>query len=104
MITVIVLFQMPKETTREQAASIFRQTAPRYRDLPGLVRKYYVFRDGGQAGGVYLWRSREEAERAYGPEWRALVTEKYGAEPTITWFETPVIVDNTAQAAGIMEY
>ena len=103
MITAVVLFQMPDATTREQAAAIFRQTASRYRDLPGLVRKYYVFRDGGQAGGVYLWKSRDDAERAYGPQWRALVREKYGVEPTITYFDKPVIVDNTPQAAGVTE-
>ena len=103
MITVIVLFQMEADTTREQAAAIFRQTAPRYRDLEGLVRKYYLFREGGQAGGVYLWTSRAAAERAYGDEWRRMVTERYGVPPTITWFETPVIVDNTPAAGGITE-
>lgn len=95
MITVIVLFQLAPDTTREQAAAIFRQTAPLYRDIDGLVRKYYLFREGGQAGGVYLWTSREAAERAYGTEWRQRVMERYGAEPDITFFETPVIVDNS---------
>lgn len=104
MITAIVTFQLPAGTTRADAASIFRTTAPRYRDLPGLVRKYYLHEPGGQAGGIYLWRNRELAEAAYGPEWRELMTAKYGAAPTINFFETPVIVDNTPECAGISEH
>lgn len=104
MITAIVTFQMPPDTTREAAAAIFRSTAPRYRDLPGLVRKYYLFGEDGRAGGVYLWRSRAEAEAAYGPEWQRLVAEKYGVPPTIAYFSTPVIVDNTPETAGITEH
>jgi hypothetical protein len=104
MITVIVTFQMPPGTTRDDAAAIFRSTAPRYRDMPGLVRKYYLFGEDGRAGGVYLWRDRAAAELAYGPEWRRLVAEKYGVPPTLAWFDTPVIVDNAPELAGITEH
>jgi hypothetical protein len=44
--------------------------------------------------GVYLWRSREDAESLYTEEWKNFVKEKYGAEPTIVYFQTPVVVDN----------
>jgi len=30
--------------------------------------------------------------------WKARVQELYGSAPTITWFDTPVIVDNAAGA------
>ncbi|WP_035977413.1 hypothetical protein [Bradyrhizobium sp. th.b2] len=29
--------------------------------------------------------------------WRARAREKYGADPTVTYFESPVVVDNVAQ-------
>jgi hypothetical protein len=65
--------------------------------LPGLVRKYYIrSEDGRTAGGIYLWEKRADAERAYGGEWLARVEQLYGATPAITWFDTPVIVDNQA--------
>jgi hypothetical protein len=99
VITAIVLFKVPATLARDEAARLFEQSAPRYRGMAGLVRKYYLFDGKGQAGGAYLWQSREDAERAYSPEWRQTIAARYGAAPEITFFETPVIVDNS-QLAG----
>ncbi|HET9902695.1 MAG TPA: monooxygenase [Xanthobacteraceae bacterium] len=93
MITAIVRFRLRPGTTRESAIDAFNSSAPRYRNLPGLVRKYYLFGDG-QGGGVYLWKSRADAERLYTAEWRKGIADRYGSEPEITYFESPVIVDN----------
>jgi hypothetical protein len=95
MITTITTFRVPNPLTREEARRIFLSTAPKYRDVPGLVRKAYVLsEDGATAGGVYLWKSRADAEAMYTPTWRAFVREKYGSDPSIMFFESPVIVDN----------
>jgi hypothetical protein len=97
MITAVVLFKLQPGTTRDQAAAIYRTTAPRYVGLGDLVRKYYLYDAAdGTAGGVYLWKSRAAAEAAYGPEWRRMAAEKYGVEPEVRYFDTPVVVDNTA--------
>jgi hypothetical protein len=97
MITALVQFKLPKPMTRDEAQEIFSSTAPRYRDLQGLIRKYYVLsQDGGTAGGVYLWQSREDAERLYTEDWKKFILEKYGSEPLITYFESPIIVDNVS--------
>jgi hypothetical protein len=95
MITALVQFRLPQPVTREKAKEVFLGSAPKYREVPGLVRKYYVLsQDGTTAGGVYLWRSRADAERLYTEEWKGVVRGRYGAEPAITYFESPVIVDN----------
>jgi len=95
MITAVVQFKLPQAVTQAKAREIFMSTAPKYRDCQGLVRKYYLLsEDGKTAGGVYLWRSREDAERLYGEDWKRLIAEKYGAEPTVQYFFSPVIVDN----------
>lgn len=95
MITALVQFKLPEPLTLDQAQEIFSSTAPKYRDLQGLVRKYYILsEDGGTAGGVYLWDSREDAERLYTDDWRKFILEKYGSEPSIAYFTSPVIVDN----------
>jgi hypothetical protein len=97
MITALVQFRLPQPVTREKAKEIFLASAPKYREIPGLVRKYYVLsQDGATAGGVYLWRSREDAERLYTDDWKGVVRARYGAAPTITYFESPVVVDNLA--------
>ena len=95
MITAIVQFKLPKPMTRDEAQEIFSTTAPKYRDLQGLIRKYYVLsEDGGTAGGVYLWQSREDAERLYTDDWKKFILDKYGSEPLVTYHESPIIVDN----------
>jgi heme-degrading monooxygenase HmoA len=103
MITAIVQFSLPKPITLEEAARTFESSAPKYQRLPGLVRKYYLrSEDGRRAGGVYLWQTRAAAEAVYNGEWRARVKQLYGSEPEISWFDTPVIVDNEA-GGGIIE-
>jgi hypothetical protein len=95
MITVITSFQLPKPITREEAQKLFLSTAPKYLGVAGLLRKYYVLsQDGSAGGGIYLWNSRAEAEAVYTDSWRALAREKYGSDPSITYFESPVVVDN----------
>jgi hypothetical protein len=95
MVTAVVQFNIPAPMSREQAKEAFLSTAPKYQQAPGLIRKYYLLSEGGgTAGGVYLWRSREDGESLYTEEWKNFVKEKYGAEPAIVYFQTPVIVDN----------
>jgi hypothetical protein len=95
MITVIVQFKLPQPISREQAREIFSGTAPKYREIQGLIRKYYILsKDGDTAGGVYLWNSHEDAENLYTDEWKKFVRDKYGSEPTVTYFDCPVVVDN----------
>ncbi len=95
MITAFVQFKLPAPISLKQAQEIFESTAPKYKGMQGLIRKYYLLsEDGGTGGGVYLWESREDAERIYTGEWKQFVTEKYGTAPLVTYFDTPVIVDN----------
>jgi hypothetical protein len=95
MITALVQFNLPAPISLAEAAKRFEGSAPKYRNVPGLVRKYYIrSEDGRVAGGIYLWESREQAERVYNAEWRERVETLYGSTPSITWFDTPVIVDN----------
>jgi len=96
MITAIVRFKLPATMDAAKAAGVFQASASRYQGLAGLVRKYYLFdAENHTGGGCYLWESREAAERVYNAEWRKMITERYGAPPEISFFETPVIVDTT---------
>jgi len=98
MITAFTTFALPKPISREEAREIFLSTAPKYRNVAGLFRKIYVLsEDGATVGGVYLWNSRQEAEAMYTESWRAFVREKYGTDPTVSYFESPVVVDNVTQ-------
>ncbi len=99
MITAIVEFQLPQPITTSEAKAIFLGTAPKYRGMPGLIRKYYFLSpDGSKAGGIYLWQTRAAAEAVYTEEWKAFVRSKYGTDPVLKFLETPVVVDNPSEA------
>ena len=97
MITALVQFALPTPMTPDEARQVFASTAPRYLAMPGLVRKHYLLsEDGRTAGGVYLWQTRADAERVYDDAWRGFIRDKYGCEPRVSYFHTPVMVDNVA--------
>jgi hypothetical protein len=100
MITAIVRFKVPEGMTLEEATGMFEGSADKYRGLEGLARKYYLFGEDGTAGGAYLWDSRAAAERLYTDEWKAAIKGRFGSTPTIEYFESPVIVDNTTEAVS----
>jgi len=95
MMTAIVQFRIPAPLNKDQAKEVFMSTAPKYQEASGLIRKYYLLsEDGGTVGGVYLWKTKEDAEGLYTEEWKNFIKQKYGGEPSIVFFHSPVIVDN----------
>jgi hypothetical protein len=95
MLIAIVSFRLPKPMSVAEATAAFEQTAPKYLGRSGLVRKhYFVTEAGDRAGGIYLWKSRADAETCYAGEWREMVTQKYGSPPEIVYVQSPVLVDN----------
>lgn len=99
MITAIVLFKLPSSITYSQVEASFLEAAPMFERIPGLIHKQFLLSNSGNVGGgVYLWESAEAANRFYTPEFRQLIAKKYGAEPTITYFNTPVVVESALEA------
>lgn len=95
MITSIVNFTLPSVTSLEKATELFESGADNYRAVPGLIRKYYLLSDDGRtAGGVYLWKNRNDAAVFYNQDWFQLIEKKYNCTPVISYYQTPVIVDN----------
>lgn len=100
MIITLVLFRFPTPISLEDATKKFESSAPKYVNVPGLLRKHYArLEDGSRCGAVYLWESRAAAEACYRGEWLERVRKLYGTEPEITWFDGPVTVDNVAGGA-----
>jgi hypothetical protein len=100
MITAVVRFRLPEGTTREDAKDMFEKSAPNYRGVPGLIRKYYLYGGDRTGGGVYLWNSREAPERFYSDAWESTIAQRYGAQPEIFFYDTSVIVENADEKAA----
>ncbi len=94
LITVLVQFRLPASLGVEEFRAICRHAAPDFLKPEGLLRKHFLLgEDGRTGGGVYLWRSRKAAERFYGAGFRQMIAGRFGDEPTLTYFDTPVIAD-----------
>ncbi|HZP75507.1 MAG TPA: YdhR family protein [Pseudolabrys sp.] len=95
MIIAIVTFKLAQPATLEEITKTFQGTAAKYQGLPGLLRKnYFLSEDGCRAGGIYVWETREAAERVYTTDWCKMIERKYGTPPVIEYLHSPVMVDN----------
>ena len=95
LITVVTRFQLPAGLTADQIRAAFEKAAPKFRNVPGLVRKHFLHsKDCRTAGGVYLWND-EPAARAFMNEHVApMIRQNFRVDPTIEFYDSPVIVEN----------
>jgi hypothetical protein len=95
LITVITRFQLPAGLTADQIRAGFDEVAPRFRNVPGLVRKQFLrSKDCRTAGGVYLWNDGNAARAFMTERVAPMIREKFHVEPSIEFYDSPVIVEN----------
>jgi hypothetical protein len=98
MTITVVQMAFPDGWNREQVEQASRESAPIFRNLPGLIRKHYLLSMETQTwGGVYVWASREQAEAFYTDLFCQHIRDCYGVEPSITLFDSPLVVENQAE-------
>ena len=96
MITVITRFAVPATINAGQMRAAFAQAAPAFRNVPGLIRKQFLLSaDGRTAGGVYLWEKEDAARSFMQQRVVPMIREKFQVEPTIEFYHSPVIVENS---------
>jgi hypothetical protein len=94
MITSIVKYPLPPGIALEEFRSSLSVVAPKFQSASGLQSKFFLIsEDGSHGGGVYLWNSKGDA-LAFEPLIKSLLKQNLGAEAEISYFETPVVVDN----------
>ena len=95
MTTSITRFQLPSGIPAEAVKNGFLEVAPKFKHPAGLLRKYFLIsEDGKTGGGVYLWSSLEGARNFSEGVLRKMIRDKFQVEPSIEYYEAPVIVDN----------
>ena len=95
MTTSITRFQLPAGVPTEAVKEGFLEVAPKFKQPPGLLRKYFLISEDRQTGGgVYLWNSMEQARTFSEGILRPMIRDKFQVEPSIEYFEAPVVVDN----------
>lgn len=94
MIISFTRFSLPQGIDLDQLRAEFCTAAPLFEDVPGLVRKHFLIaEDGRSAGGLYLWEEREAASSFLTMVVVPLIFEKFGVEPRIEFFESPLVVE-----------
>jgi hypothetical protein len=95
MIISITRFSLPQGIDLDQLRAGFCTTSPLFEDVPGLIRKHFLIaEDGRTAGGVYVWEDRESASTFLTSVVAPLIFQKFGVEPTVEFFESPLTVEN----------
>jgi hypothetical protein len=95
VICEIVSYPAPVGANREEIVEDAQTVVPKWRSNPDLIRKHFLWSDDGQrCCGVYLWKSREAAERAHDASWRGEVEKRTGQAPEINYFDAFMILDN----------
>jgi len=93
LIAVVQIPRNGKKPDKETSIAGARKSAPIYREVKGLIRKDYLNGDDC-GGGVYLFESREAAEAWFHDGWWGWIEERFGARPTLTFFDHYLTVDN----------
>lgn len=93
-VATVVTVKTPAGVTRAMIEGGFRQAVPVYQKVPGLIRKFFTVNDE-VFGGMYLWKDRAAAEAWFNAQWRAKARATYGSEPTVTYFDAPVQIENS---------
>lgn len=93
-VATVVTVKTPPGVTRPMIETGFRQAVPTYQKIPGLIRKYFTVNEES-FGGMYLWKSRAAAEAWFNDQWRARARATYGSDPTVTYFDAPLQIDNS---------
>ena len=97
MFIVIVKFKIPKGTNIYDIKEKFIETAPMYQNTNGLIRKNYLINeDENIAGGVYIFDNSNNAYTWFDEDRIQWLTERY-SNPEISYFESPVEVDNDSK-------
>jgi hypothetical protein len=95
LITVVTRFPLPVGVTADQIRAGFEEVAPGLRNVPGLVRKQFLCsKDCRTAGGVYLWNDEGAAHAFMSERVAPMIREKFHVDPTIEFYDSPVIVEN----------
>lgn len=103
-IVTITRFPLPRGISPEDLNAGFKEIAPAFREVPGLIQKsFLISEDGRQAGGSYLWDSEEQARNFSENVVRSMIRERFGVDCQIEYFSSPVQVQGENRNAAQRE-
>lgn len=92
-VAVVVTVPLPAGAPRSVIEAGIQRSVPQYRQVPGLLRKYFTIGDTS-FGGVYLFTTRAAAEAWFNAAWHSRIVATYGHDGETVYFDVPVVLDN----------
>lgn len=96
MITSIVRYKPARRLAAAEVETMMKGAASNlFKGIPGLHEKQFCFDvEAGTGLSVYLWESREIAERFFNDAFLENFRTNFGCTPEIEYWPTIVVVDN----------
>jgi hypothetical protein len=87
----VVRIHAPWYAPRFVIAGRFRDAVPEYEAIAPLESKYFTISDNREFGGIYVWKTREEAETYFDDAWYRGVRARRGVEPNVLVLDAPIL-------------
>jgi hypothetical protein len=103
---MFVTLDYPAGADRDRIEKVASDAHAMFVGMPGLFWKFFTFDPAaGRATNFYVWETRAAAEGFFTDDVKALVTDLYGVEPTVSIVDIVQVVNNGvpagSQAAGV---
>ena len=90
-------FKIDSSLTKEALRDKFLETAPIYKNTPGLIRKNYISDlKNNIAGGIYCFDNILNARGYFDDEKIEWITNRY-SKPKLKFYKNYVVVDNESK-------
>lgn len=103
MITATVRYKLPSHIDYAACREHFHKIAPGFASVKGLISKHFIWSESGWAGGVYQWKTLQDAQTFYGGEWLNGIVERYGMRPQIEFYEVFAVTNNERKAVELFQ-
>ena len=100
---IIALVQIPLPGPKRDHDLVTAQSVEAtriFKDVKGLRRKYFLNSEAG-GGGVYEFDTHANARAWFNDGWADWMEGRFGVRPTLTLFDTPVVLDNEAEEVRV---
>ncbi len=96
MIVELVTFEMPAGFSDDDIVADARGVVAHWQANPDLIRKHFAKNAEGQVAGIYIWPDKDAAQKAHNADWIVKFRERTGTEPTFTYYDLFMVIDNEA--------
>lgn len=78
--TIIQIVRIKTELSEEEMFKIAKEREPMFKEIPGIIQKYYVkMKEPGMFGGIYIWDSIESLREFRESELALTIAKAYQA-------------------------